>query len=179
MTQHYADFDVQLDAVLGPDQAARFRDAERFLTGLYARGLAPRRRSPGLTLPRIHRPVPRTFAVYSQKFGGFAGNAGDDRQRRDRAPSAPGRGRLPTPASAAGRAAAARPGTAPPRRRRTAASDRERTAAPARPPDRAARHQAVPGDAIALASPARAAAAARAFAAGNGYLSGLIVDRLA
>ncbi len=35
------------------------------------------------------------------------------------------------------------------------------------------------GDAIALPSPARATAAARAFAAGNGYLSGLIVDRLA
>lgn len=31
---------------------------------------------------------------------------------------------------------------------------------------------------IALAAPARAAAAARAFSAGNGYLSGLIVDRL-
>jgi hypothetical protein len=35
------------------------------------------------------------------------------------------------------------------------------------------------GETVALASPARAAAAARAFAAGNGYLPGLIVDRLA
>jgi len=35
------------------------------------------------------------------------------------------------------------------------------------------------GETIALPSPARATAAARAFAAGNGYLSGLIVDRLA
>ena len=41
VTQHYADFDAQLDAVLGPDHPARFADAERFLTGLYARGLAP------------------------------------------------------------------------------------------------------------------------------------------
>jgi hypothetical protein len=35
------------------------------------------------------------------------------------------------------------------------------------------------GEAIALPSPARATAAARAFAAGNGYLPGLLVDRLA
>jgi len=35
------------------------------------------------------------------------------------------------------------------------------------------------GETVALPSPARATAAARAFAAGNGYLSGLIVDRLA
>jgi len=35
------------------------------------------------------------------------------------------------------------------------------------------------GEAIALPSPARATAAARAFSAGNGYLPGLIVDRLA
>jgi len=41
VTQHYADFDVQLDAVLGPDQTTRFAEAERFLTGLFARGLAP------------------------------------------------------------------------------------------------------------------------------------------
>ena len=41
VTQHYADFDAQLDAVLGPDEAPRFPDAERFLTGLYARALAP------------------------------------------------------------------------------------------------------------------------------------------
>lgn len=41
VTQHYADFDAQLDAVLGPDHARRFADAEGFLTGLYARALAP------------------------------------------------------------------------------------------------------------------------------------------
>jgi len=41
VTQHYADFDAQLDAVLGPDHTARFRDAEAFLTGLYVRALAP------------------------------------------------------------------------------------------------------------------------------------------
>lgn len=41
VTQHYADFDAQLDAVLGPDHARRFADAERFLTGLYARALVP------------------------------------------------------------------------------------------------------------------------------------------
>jgi TetR/AcrR family transcriptional regulator len=40
-TQHYADFDVQVRAVLGSDDEARFRDAARFLTGLYARALAP------------------------------------------------------------------------------------------------------------------------------------------
>jgi hypothetical protein len=34
-------------------------------------------------------------------------------------------------------------------------------------------------DPAALPSPARATAAARAFSAGNGYLSGLIVDRFA
>ena len=39
VTQHYADFDAQLDAVLGPDHARRFVDAERFLTGLFARAL--------------------------------------------------------------------------------------------------------------------------------------------
>jgi TetR/AcrR family transcriptional regulator len=41
VTQHYADFDAQLDAVLGPDRPARFDDAERFLTGLYACALPP------------------------------------------------------------------------------------------------------------------------------------------
>jgi TetR/AcrR family transcriptional regulator len=41
VTQHYADFDVQVRAVLGVDDEARFHDAERFLTGLYTRGLAP------------------------------------------------------------------------------------------------------------------------------------------
>jgi TetR/AcrR family transcriptional regulator len=41
VTQHYADFDVQVRAVLGRDDPGRFADAERFLTGLYLRGLAP------------------------------------------------------------------------------------------------------------------------------------------
>ena len=40
LTQHYADFASQLDALLGPDDSARFRDAEAFLTGLFDRGLA-------------------------------------------------------------------------------------------------------------------------------------------
>jgi len=40
-TQHYADFDVQVRAVLGPDRggAGRFEDAARFLEGLYVDGL--------------------------------------------------------------------------------------------------------------------------------------------
>ncbi len=38
-TQHYADFDVQVTAVLGRDDEARFADAERFLLGLFERGL--------------------------------------------------------------------------------------------------------------------------------------------
>jgi TetR/AcrR family transcriptional regulator len=41
VTQHYADFDAQLDAVLGSEHARRFETAEQFLTGLYARGLSP------------------------------------------------------------------------------------------------------------------------------------------
>jgi TetR/AcrR family transcriptional regulator len=40
VTQHYADFDAQLDAVLGSDEAKRFGDAEVFLTGFFARGLS-------------------------------------------------------------------------------------------------------------------------------------------
>ena len=40
-TQHYADFDVQVRAVLGSDDEGRFQDAAHFLTGLYARALAP------------------------------------------------------------------------------------------------------------------------------------------
>ena len=39
VTQHYADFAAQLDALLGPDDSGRFRDAESFLTGLFCRGL--------------------------------------------------------------------------------------------------------------------------------------------
>ncbi len=40
-TQHYADFDVQVKAVLGPgrDDADRFEDAARFLEGLFVSGL--------------------------------------------------------------------------------------------------------------------------------------------
>jgi TetR/AcrR family transcriptional regulator len=41
VTQHYADFDVQVRAVLGRDDEIRFADAEAFLTALYTRGLAP------------------------------------------------------------------------------------------------------------------------------------------
>jgi TetR/AcrR family transcriptional regulator len=40
-TQHYADFDAQVRAVLGGDDQGRFDDATDFLTGLYARALAP------------------------------------------------------------------------------------------------------------------------------------------
>jgi TetR/AcrR family transcriptional regulator len=42
-TQHYADFDVQVRAVLGPDLAGegRFEDAARFLDTLYLGGLKP------------------------------------------------------------------------------------------------------------------------------------------
>ena len=43
-TQHYADFDVQVRAVLGPgkDGEARFEDAARTLDRLYLEGLRPR-----------------------------------------------------------------------------------------------------------------------------------------
>ncbi|MBS3649135.1 HTH-type transcriptional regulator RutR [Pseudaminobacter sp. 19-2017] len=41
-TQHYADFDVQVRAVLGADRSGenRFEDAARFLENLFVRGLA-------------------------------------------------------------------------------------------------------------------------------------------
>ena len=44
-TQHYADFDVQVRAVLGPDRGSegRFEDAARFLEQLFLNGLVPRR----------------------------------------------------------------------------------------------------------------------------------------
>ena len=44
-TQHYADFDVQVRAVLGPDRGGegRFEDAARFLENLFMIGLMPRR----------------------------------------------------------------------------------------------------------------------------------------
>ena len=43
-TQHYADFDVQVRAVLGPgcDGEDRFEDAARFLEQLYLEGLKPK-----------------------------------------------------------------------------------------------------------------------------------------
>jgi len=43
-TQHYADFDVQVRAVLGPQRggAGRFEDAARFLEQLYLEGLKPK-----------------------------------------------------------------------------------------------------------------------------------------
>ena len=43
-TQHYADFDVQVRAVLGKDRGgeARFEDAARFLEALFMHGLIPR-----------------------------------------------------------------------------------------------------------------------------------------
>lgn len=44
-TQHYADFDVQVRAVLGPKRGGegRFEDAARFLENLYMYGLLPRK----------------------------------------------------------------------------------------------------------------------------------------
>ena len=43
-TQHYADFDVQVRAVLGPDRGSegRFEDAARFLEQLFVDGLRPK-----------------------------------------------------------------------------------------------------------------------------------------
>ncbi|MEM1162995.1 MAG: TetR family transcriptional regulator C-terminal domain-containing protein [Pseudomonadota bacterium] len=41
-TQHYADFDVQVRAVLGDDGEGRFNDAARFLRSLFLDGLRPR-----------------------------------------------------------------------------------------------------------------------------------------
>lgn len=40
-TQHYADFDVQVRAVLGGDDPARFDEAGAFLEHLFSRGLRP------------------------------------------------------------------------------------------------------------------------------------------
>ncbi len=44
-TQHYADFDVQVRAVLGPDKGGggRFEDAAAFLETLFLKGLLPRK----------------------------------------------------------------------------------------------------------------------------------------
>jgi TetR/AcrR family transcriptional regulator len=46
-TQHYADFDVQVRAVLGPDRGGegRFEDAARYLEQLFLYGLTPRPRA--------------------------------------------------------------------------------------------------------------------------------------
>jgi len=43
-TQHYADFDVQVRAVLGPARGGetRFEDAARYLEGLFLNGLVPK-----------------------------------------------------------------------------------------------------------------------------------------
>jgi TetR/AcrR family transcriptional regulator len=43
MTQHYADFDVQVQAVLGreTDESARYTGAERFMEEVILRGLRP------------------------------------------------------------------------------------------------------------------------------------------
>ena len=49
VTQHYADFDAQLDAVLGPDHARRFADAESFLVALFGRALRPEMPGPSGT----------------------------------------------------------------------------------------------------------------------------------
>ncbi len=42
MTQHYADFDVQVQAVLGARADRRFEDALTFLSGLFRSALAPK-----------------------------------------------------------------------------------------------------------------------------------------
>jgi TetR/AcrR family transcriptional regulator len=44
-TQHYADFDVQVRAVLGPDRGGegRFEDAARYLENLFLHGLLPKK----------------------------------------------------------------------------------------------------------------------------------------
>ena len=43
-TQHYADFDIQVQVILGPDRAAegRFEDAARYLETLFLDGLRPK-----------------------------------------------------------------------------------------------------------------------------------------
>ncbi len=40
-TQHYADFDVQVQEVLGPDTNRNFQDAAQFLDGFFRRALTP------------------------------------------------------------------------------------------------------------------------------------------
>jgi TetR/AcrR family transcriptional regulator len=41
-TQHYSDFDVQVQAVLGDRAGNRVADAEQFLTNLYRAALSPK-----------------------------------------------------------------------------------------------------------------------------------------
>ncbi|MBU4527337.1 MAG: TetR/AcrR family transcriptional regulator [Hoeflea sp.] len=52
-TQHYADFDVQVQVILGPDRGAdgRFEDAARYLETLFLDGLRPK--TSGADTPRI------------------------------------------------------------------------------------------------------------------------------
>ncbi len=54
-TQHYADFDVQVQVVLGPDLGAegRFEDAARYLETLFLDGLSPKPSE--TTKPRIRK----------------------------------------------------------------------------------------------------------------------------
>jgi TetR/AcrR family transcriptional regulator len=55
-TQHYADFDVQVQVILGPDLGAegRFEDAARYLETLFLSGLRPKHE--GYEAPRIRTP---------------------------------------------------------------------------------------------------------------------------
>ena len=48
-TQHYADFDVQVRAVLGPEKSGekRFEDAAKFLENLFCKGLRPKGQGQG------------------------------------------------------------------------------------------------------------------------------------
>jgi TetR/AcrR family transcriptional regulator len=52
-TQHYADFDVQVRAVLGPNRGGegRFEDAARYLEQLFLHGLTPKASSESATAP--------------------------------------------------------------------------------------------------------------------------------
>ena len=52
-TQHYADFDVQVQVILGPDRGAagRFEDAARYLETLFLDGLRPKDKAGGT--PRV------------------------------------------------------------------------------------------------------------------------------
>ena len=54
LTQHYADFDVQVRAVLGEGEADPFPEAERFLEVLFTRLLEPGRGLPTVRHPDAH-----------------------------------------------------------------------------------------------------------------------------